>query len=218
MPKSRALNQWVCFLTCRSLDALFTCNSSTNSEPMRLPSLCMQALGLGYFTVCTNRAAEQSIHSDINLLRNSGAWLGGARAPHILCVCSGRCAPASPTPKPLATISVAMYKTVFRLLALLPLRTLHTLGTLLGRITFRTSDQYARRTRENLRQSRLFADEQHYAALLDASISEAGKSIAELPWIWCRPLERVCTTVLSCQGWEHVAAAHARGKGIILLP
>ena len=110
-----------------------------------------------------------------------------------------------------------MYKAVFRLLPLLPLRTLHTLGTLLGRITFRTSDQYARRTRENLRQSRLFADEQHYAALLDASINEAGKSIAELPWIWCRPLERVCATVLSCQGWEHVAAAHARGKGIILL-
>src|SRR3989304_9736609 len=109
MPKSRALNQWVCFLPCRSLDALFTCNSSTNSEPMRLPSLCMQALGLGYFTVCTNRAAEQSIHSDINLLRNSGAWSGGARAPHILCVCSGRCAPLSPAPKPLATISVAMY-------------------------------------------------------------------------------------------------------------
>ena len=76
---------------------------------MRLPSLCMQAPGLGYFTVWTNRAAGQSIHSDINLLRDSGAGSGGARAPHILCVCSGHCAPAYPAPKPLATISVAMY-------------------------------------------------------------------------------------------------------------
>ena len=110
-----------------------------------------------------------------------------------------------------------LFRTVFRLFALLPLRTLHSLGTLLGRITFRTSGQYARRTRENLRQSRLFADEQHYAALLDASINEAGKSIAELPWIWGRPLERVCAAVRDCQGWEHVEAAHARGKGIIFL-
>ncbi len=54
------------------------------------------------------------IHSDINLLRDSGAGAGGAHAPgpHSgkLYGCSGRCAPASPTPKPLATISVAMYK------------------------------------------------------------------------------------------------------------
>ncbi len=56
------------------------------------------------------------IHSDINLLRDSGAGSGGAHAPGLrsgkLYVCSGRCAPASPPPppKPLATISVAMYK------------------------------------------------------------------------------------------------------------
>ena len=110
-----------------------------------------------------------------------------------------------------------LFKTVFRLLALLPLRTLHSLGALLGHITFWTSDQYARRTRENLRQSRLFADEQQYAASLGAAISEAGKSIAELPWIWGRPLERVCAAVRDCQGWEHVEAAHANGKGIIFL-
>ncbi len=54
------------------------------------------------------------IHSDINLLRDSGAGAGGAHAPgpHSgkLYGCSGRCAPASPTPKPLATIFAAMYK------------------------------------------------------------------------------------------------------------
>jgi hypothetical protein len=104
---------------------------------MRLPSLCMQALGLGYFTVWTNRAAGQSIHGDINLLMKLLAiWLswqttptkplvmrdagsGDARAPGPrngkLCVCSGRCAPASPAPKPLATISVAMYTNRLRL-------------------------------------------------------------------------------------------------------
>jgi Kdo2-lipid IVA lauroyltransferase/acyltransferase len=110
-----------------------------------------------------------------------------------------------------------LFKSAFRLLALLPLRILHSMGTLLGHIIFSSSPQYARRTEENLRQSRLFSDEQHYAALLSATISEAGKSIVELPWVWSRPLERVCAKVRSCQGWEHVAAAHARGKGVIFL-
>jgi Kdo2-lipid IVA lauroyltransferase/acyltransferase len=110
-----------------------------------------------------------------------------------------------------------LFKTIFRLLSGLPLRWLHGLGALLGRITFASSGQYAARTRENLRQSHLAEDEAHYATLLKQTVAEAGKSIVELPWIWGRPLEQVCATVRSCQGWDHVEAAHARGKGIIFL-
>lgn len=109
------------------------------------------------------------------------------------------------------------FKSIFRMIALLPLRTLHSFGALVGHTTFAISREYAARTGENLRQANLAADEEHYAALLDQSISEAGKGMVELPWVWCRPLEKVCATVQSCQGWEHIEAAHARGKGIILL-
>lgn len=110
-----------------------------------------------------------------------------------------------------------LFKTIFRLLSGLPLRWLHGLGTLLGQITFASSRQYAARTRENLRQSHLAEDEAHFATLLKQTVAEAGKSIVELPWIWGRPLEQVCATVRNCQGWEHVEAARARGKGIIFL-
>lgn len=110
-----------------------------------------------------------------------------------------------------------LFKLIFRLLASLPLRWLHGLGALLGYITFATSKQYAARTRENLRQSNLALDETDYAKLLDQTIAEAGKGMMELPWVWGRPLEQVCATVQHCQGWEHVEAAHARGKGIIFL-
>lgn len=109
------------------------------------------------------------------------------------------------------------FNLIFRSLACLPLRWLHGLGALLGRIIFWASHQYAHRTKENLRLANLFDDEQHYAALLKAAISEAGKSITELPWIWSRPLDQVCATVRSCLGWEHVEAAHALGKGIIFM-
>jgi KDO2-lipid IV(A) lauroyltransferase len=110
-----------------------------------------------------------------------------------------------------------LFKSIFRLLSILPLRWLHGLGALLGRITYATSGQYAARTRENLRQSNLAGNEADFASLLRQTIDEAGKSMVELPWVWLRPFEQVCATVRSCQGWEHVAAAHARGKGIIFL-
>jgi Kdo2-lipid IVA lauroyltransferase/acyltransferase len=108
-------------------------------------------------------------------------------------------------------------KLIFRLLASLPLPWLHSLGALLGHIIFATSKQYAARTRENLSQANLAKDEKHYATLLKQTVAEAGKGLVELPWIWGRPLEQVCATVQRCQGWEHVEAAHARGKGIIFL-
>jgi KDO2-lipid IV(A) lauroyltransferase len=110
-----------------------------------------------------------------------------------------------------------IFKIIFRVLASLPLGWLHSLGALLGRFMFVMSKQYAARTEENLRQSHLATDENHYATLLKQSINEAGKGIVELPWVWGRPLAQVCATVQSCQGWEHMEAAHKRGKGIILL-
>ncbi len=110
-----------------------------------------------------------------------------------------------------------IFKIIFRFLASLRLSWLHSLGTLLGHFMFVMSKQYAARTEESLRQSHLATDENHYATLLKQSINEAGKGIVELPWVWGRPLDQVCATVQSCQGWEYMEAAHARGKGIILL-
>src|SRR5665647_1854594 len=110
-----------------------------------------------------------------------------------------------------------LFKSIFRLLSILPLRWLHGLGALLGHITYATSKQYAARTRENLRQSHLAGNEAEFANLLNRTNAEAGKGMVELPWVWLRPFEQVCATVRSCQGWEHVEAAHARGNGIIFL-
>lgn len=110
-----------------------------------------------------------------------------------------------------------LFKSIFRLLSILPLRWLQGLGALLGRITYATSKQYAARTRENLRQSNLAGNEADCARLLAQTIAEAGKGMVELPWVWLRPFEQVCATVRICNGWGHVAAAHARGKGIIFL-
>src|SRR3989338_2393642 len=110
-----------------------------------------------------------------------------------------------------------IFNSIFRLIALLPLRVLHGICALVGHATFALSREYAARTEENMRQAHLAKDEKDFVALLDRAISEAGKGMVELPWVWGRTQEQVCDTVQSCHGWEHFEAARERGKGIILL-
>lgn len=112
---------------------------------------------------------------------------------------------------------------VFKLLARLPLAVLHRLGIVLGWITYLSSGRYAGRLRQNLSNALKFVQgkkefpEVDFKKVLHASVSEAGKSIMELPWVWQRPLDEVVASVVQCHGWEHVEAAHAQGKGVIML-
>ncbi|KAF0206132.1 MAG: lipid A biosynthesis lauroyl [Gallionellaceae bacterium] len=112
---------------------------------------------------------------------------------------------------------------VFKLLACLPLAVLHHLGTVLGWIAYLSSGRYAGHLRQNLASALKFGQgkegfpEVDFNKVLHASVSEAGKSIMELPWVWQRPLDEVVASVVQCYGWEHVEAAHAQGNGVIML-
>lgn len=101
--------------------------------------------------------------------------------------------------------------------ARLPLSWLHRFGAALGWLTYRFSASYAERLRENLGYEWANQPRDTFQAVLNASVSEAGKSIAELPWIWRRPLTGLVASVRQCEGWEHVDAALSRGKGLIFL-
>lgn len=108
----------------------------------------------------------------------------------------------------------------FDLLARLPLPVLHRLGTAFGWMTYWSSARYAGRLRENLRHGLQFKAgnvEAGFQKVLRANVSEAGKSVMELPWVWRRPLAEVVAGVKQCHGWEHVEAARAQGKGVIVL-
>ncbi|MCR4305081.1 MAG: lysophospholipid acyltransferase family protein [Gallionella sp.] len=106
---------------------------------------------------------------------------------------------------------------LFDLLARLPLPVLHRLGALFGWATYLLSGRYARRLRENLQHAGLVSSESELRQLRHANIREAGKGVMELPWVWRRPLEKVTASVRQCHGWEHVEAARARGRGVIVL-
>ncbi len=106
---------------------------------------------------------------------------------------------------------------LFRFVALLPLRVLHGLGTVLGHVVYLFSAKYAARTRDNLKLADVASDHAQYRKILAAAIGEAGKSMAELPWIWRRPYPEVIGKVLDCIGLEYINIAQAGGKGIIFL-
>ncbi len=111
----------------------------------------------------------------------------------------------------------------FNLLARLPLSALHRLGTLFGWITYFYSGRYAARLRENLQNGLKYlhgnesVSEAHFRRILHANVSEVGKSVMELPWIWKRPLEEVIASVKVCHGWENIETAQALGKGVIMM-
>lgn len=106
---------------------------------------------------------------------------------------------------------------LFDVLARLPLSVLHRLGALFGWVTYLSSGRYAARLRENLQHAGLARSESESRRLLHTNIREMGKGVMELPWVWRRPFEKVVSSVKQCHGWEHFEAAHAQGKGVIVL-
>ena len=111
---------------------------------------------------------------------------------------------------------------LFNQFARLPLPVLQRLGVIFGWLTYLFSGRYAKRLRENLRHAMAFMQgsetvpEPDFQKVLHANVSEAGKGLMELPWVWGRPLDEVLSSIKECHGWEHFEAAHARGKGVVI--
>jgi KDO2-lipid IV(A) lauroyltransferase len=97
-------------------------------------------------------------------------------------------------------------KTLFRVLALLPLPVLHAAGAASGWLAFLASGTYRRRFVGNARQA-------GYAlGQVRPAVAEAGKLIWEVPRLWfgrAVPVE--------WDGDDLIAAARAQGKGVVFL-
>lgn len=98
-----------------------------------------------------------------------------------------------------------------RLLAHLPLPLAHLLGATLGTLSLLRAKQ-RRQIATNLREAGLYSP-----AMLLRVGRELGKGVLELIPIWLRPLGEVTGWVKEVHGWEHVEAAQAKGRGMILL-
>ena len=91
------------------------------------------------------------------------------------------------------------------------LRFLHALGALLGWAAYLLSASYRRRLLENARLAGVNRAERR------AAVAEGGKLYMELPRLWLRPREQGIADPVRWQGAEHVEAALAAGRGLVLL-
>ncbi|MHB1083297.1 MAG: lysophospholipid acyltransferase family protein [Thiobacillus sp.] len=106
---------------------------------------------------------------------------------------------------------------LLKLLSRLPLPVLHGIGICLGWLIYWAPGRHSARMRNNLYESGLCTPGRACRRLLRQSIGESGKAIIELLPVWLRPYEKVLKLVKGTRGWEHIDAARAAGRGVIVI-
>src|SRR5207247_2523774 len=99
----------------------------------------------------------------------------------------------------------------FRWISRLPLRLLHAFGAALGWLTWALSPSYRRRFAANARRAGL------NARRVRPAIAEAGRMVAELPFLWLRPAERLLSPLVRWEGAELIDQALGDGRGLLFL-
>lgn len=94
----------------------------------------------------------------------------------------------------------------------LPLGLLRALGGVLGWVAYLASPGYRGQMRRNLEQ----AAPDEVPAICRAAIPEAGRMVAELPWIWTRPPEETARRVV-CDSLHVLDEARDQARGILFL-
>ncbi len=96
-------------------------------------------------------------------------------------------------------------------LARWPLWLLHGLGAGLGWLTYAASASYRTRLHDNSRYAGLGP------AMRRAAVAQAGRMVAELPWLWLPPATRRVEDWVRWEGVQALDEAVAHGKGLVLL-
>lgn len=105
---------------------------------------------------------------------------------------------------------------MMRLLALLPFALLVPLGRSLGALLRRLSIGFVRTARRNLELCLPELTAAERERLLDRHFASLGIALLEIPFAWWSKPGRI-ERLVRIEGREHLAAARARGRGVILL-
>lgn len=106
---------------------------------------------------------------------------------------------------------------IFRALGRLPLWLNQCLGFALGWMVWWASPRHRRLTSENIQQYARHMKLNDCKDLLRAAIGEQGRGITALAIAWTAPPEHLYQLVKACIGWEHIEAATANARPIILV-
>lgn len=111
----------------------------------------------------------------------------------------------------------ALFRLILQSAALLPLRLVQFLGADLGLIADLFPNEMRAATRENLRLCFPAMPERERERLARRSMRELGKTLLEMGPLWIWKPGRISRLVHETHGLEHVDAARARGKGLVLI-
>lgn len=101
--------------------------------------------------------------------------------------------------------------TLLRWIARWPLPLLHGIGAFLGWLVYGLSPAYRRRLRDNATQAAWPRAVRH------RSVGQAGRMVAELPWLWLAPADRAVSDWVQWQGEHHLDEALQSARGLVLL-
>lgn len=111
--------------------------------------------------------------------------------------------------------SAAMLNLLIKPLSLLSLKTIHRLGSLLGKAMYLSMPNAKRLIAENIKQTSFVFHDSN--AFIKANLEESGKAILESLAIWQNSGQQTLSWVTACNDWNLVEKAIARKKGIIFL-
>ena len=100
---------------------------------------------------------------------------------------------------------------LIRWLASWRLSTLHALGAVMGWLAYGLSAPYRRRLRDNAGAAGISVAQRR------AAVAQTGRMVAELPWLWLRPVDRPLGDLARWQGDALIADALDAGRGLVLL-
>ena len=100
---------------------------------------------------------------------------------------------------------------LFGWLARRPLWLLHGVGAVLGWATYWASPSYRRRFNDNVRQAGI------EPGAARPAVAEAGRMVAELPFLWLRPAAEPIGPSLVWHGQALLRAALQSGRGVVML-
>jgi KDO2-lipid IV(A) lauroyltransferase len=104
---------------------------------------------------------------------------------------------------------------LLRSFARLPLPLAHALGAALGLAAAIAPSSFARRTRFHIARCLPELDARTRGRLARRALVEAGKTLAELPFLFFAPEARLARAVRAVRGREHLDRAFAARKGVI---
>jgi KDO2-lipid IV(A) lauroyltransferase len=105
---------------------------------------------------------------------------------------------------------------VLRLLALLPFTAIVRLGGLLGSVLRHVPNSFVRTARRNIELCLPELSPTEREQLLDRHFASLGTALLEIPFTWWSSPERLAK-IVHMEGVEHLRAAQARNRGVILL-